>query len=60
MTRDFLLHHESDLYTRIKSADSAGLQVMTHAIGDKAIHTLLNIYEEMEQQNGDRDRRFKD
>ena len=55
----FFITSESDLYTRIKSADSAGLQVMTHAIGDKAIRTLLNIYKRVEDENGNRDRRFR-
>lgn len=32
---------------------------MTHAIGDKAIQTLLNIYERVSKENGDRDRRFR-
>ena len=47
------------LRKNIKSADSAGLQVMVHAIGDKAIHTLLNTFEEVEKENGGRDRRFR-
>jgi predicted amidohydrolase YtcJ len=55
----FFVIEEGELYKRIKSADSAGLQVMTHAIGDKAIHTLLNIYERVGKENGDRDRRFR-
>jgi predicted amidohydrolase YtcJ len=55
----FFITPEPELYRRIKSADSAGLQVMTHAIGDKAIHTLLNIYERVARENGDRDRRFR-
>ena len=55
----FFVTQESVLYQRIKSADSAGLHVMTHAIGDKAIHTLLNIYERVSKENGDRDRRFR-
>jgi len=55
----FFVTEEKVLYQRIKSADSAGLHVMTHAIGDKAIHTLLNIYESVEKENGDRDRRFR-
>jgi predicted amidohydrolase YtcJ len=55
----FFLTLETELYRRIKSADSAGLHVMTHAIGDKAIHTLLNIYEQVAKENGDRDRRFR-
>ncbi len=55
----FFITPEKVLYQRIKSADSAGLQVMTHAIGDKAIHTLLTIYEQVGEENGDRDRRFR-
>ncbi|MFN3840378.1 MAG: amidohydrolase [Cyclobacteriaceae bacterium] len=55
----FFVISEDELYRRIKSADSAGLQVMTHAIGDKAIHTLLNIYERVAKENGERDRRFR-
>lgn len=55
----FFITPENELYRRIKSADSAGLHVMTHAIGDKAIHTLLNIYERVGKENGDRDRRFR-
>ena len=55
----FFITPEPVLYQRIKSADSAGLHVMTHAIGDKAIHTLLNIYERVSKENGDRDRRFR-
>jgi len=55
----FFVIGEEELYRRIKSADSAGLQVMTHAIGDKAIHTLLNSYERVASENGVRDRRFR-
>jgi predicted amidohydrolase YtcJ len=55
----FFVISEEELYRRIKSADSAGLQVMTHAIGDKAIQTLLNIYERVAKENGARDRRFR-
>lgn len=47
------------LYTWISSADKAGLQLMVHAIGDRAINTLLNIYERVEQENGSKDRRFR-
>ena len=48
-----------DLYTWISGADDAGLQVMVHAIGDRAIHELLNIYEKTADENGPRDRRFR-
>lgn len=55
----FFVINDTLLYQRIKSADSAGLQLMVHAIGDKAIHTLLNIYERVAKENGERDRRFR-
>jgi hypothetical protein len=50
---------ESKMYGHIQSADAAGLQVAIHAIGDKANHTILNMYEEVENKNGARDRRFR-
>lgn len=55
----FFINTEEDLYTWIKGADAAGLQVMVHAIGDRAIHTLLNIFENVALENGPRDRRFR-
>jgi predicted amidohydrolase YtcJ len=55
----FFVTSEKELYQGIKSADSAGLQLMVHAIGDKGIHTLLTIFERVEKENGPRDRRFR-
>jgi predicted amidohydrolase YtcJ len=55
----FFVIDEPTLFNRIKSADSAGLQVMVHAIGDRAIHTLLQTFEEVVNVNGSRDRRFR-
>jgi predicted amidohydrolase YtcJ len=55
----FFVIPEQELHRLIKSADSAGLQVMVHAIGDKAIHTLLNTFEQVAAENGNRDRRFR-
>jgi predicted amidohydrolase YtcJ len=40
-------------------ADRAGLQLTVHAIGDEANNLLLNYLEEMNRQNGPRDRRFR-
>lgn len=48
-----------ELLRQVKLADEAGLQLHVHAIGDKAIHALLNIYEQVERDNGPRDRRFR-
>jgi predicted amidohydrolase YtcJ len=55
----FFVTPEEDLYRWTKSADAMGLQVMVHAIGDKAIHTILNVFERVKQENGPRDRRFR-
>ncbi len=55
----FFLTPPDQLYRDIKSADSAGLHLMVHAIGDKGIRTLLDIYERVQQENGPRDRRFR-
>jgi predicted amidohydrolase YtcJ len=40
-------------------ADKAGLQVMTHAIGDRANATILDFYESVAKANGGRDRRYR-
>jgi predicted amidohydrolase YtcJ len=50
---------ESKMQAHILDADRAGLQVAVHAIGDKANHIILDMYEEAERQNGARDRRFR-
>lgn len=55
----FLLDSLPDLHTWIAAADAAGLQLNVHAIGDKAIRDLLDIYYEVAQENGKRDRRFR-
>lgn len=55
----FFVTPEKDLYEWTSAADKAGLHVMVHAIGDKAIHTILNIFERVEKENGARDRRFR-
>ena len=39
-------------------ADKAGLQVRTHAIGDRANATILDHYKTVAETNGARDRRF--
>jgi predicted amidohydrolase YtcJ len=39
--------------------DRRGFQVMTHAIGDGAVRTVLDAYEAVEKENGPRDRRWR-
>jgi predicted amidohydrolase YtcJ len=43
----------------IIEADSAGLHVTTHAIGDRANDWILDVYEEAGNRNGKKDRRFR-
>ena len=50
---------ESGMLKNITEADRAGLQVAIHAIGDKANHIVLNLFDEATTQNGARDRRFR-
>lgn len=53
------VNSEEDLYNWTLEADRAGLQVAIHAIGDRAINSILNIYERVAAENGERDRRFR-
>jgi hypothetical protein len=55
----FLLHPLDDMRKWITGADAAGLHVNVHAIGDRAIRDLLDIYYEVAKEHGDRDRRFR-
>ena len=53
-------HTEGEMRTWIGAADSAGLQVAVHAIGDRANALLLAIYDSVARAHGTRDRRFRD
>jgi predicted amidohydrolase YtcJ len=44
---------------RLQLADATELQVCTHAIGDAAISTVLDLYQEIEKRDGPRDRRWR-
>jgi predicted amidohydrolase YtcJ len=55
----FFVNSEQDLYGWIAGSDSAGLQVVIHAIGDRAIRFLLDTYERVATENGNHDRRFR-
>ncbi len=54
-----LQHPEGDMRRWIGGADSAGLQVAVHAIGDRANAILLSIYDSVARAHGPRDRRFR-
>ncbi|HZJ01420.1 MAG TPA: amidohydrolase, partial [Gemmatimonadaceae bacterium] len=55
----FLVNTEKDLYHWTSEGDKAGLQMIVHAIGDRAINTQLDIFERVAKENGSRDRRFR-
>ena len=44
---------------RMMTADAAGLQLCTHAIGDQAISIILDLYSDVGKAHGDADRRFR-
>jgi predicted amidohydrolase YtcJ len=43
---------------RLMQADAAGLQLRVHAIGDRAISLILDMFAAIQAANGDRDRRM--
>ena len=55
----FFVTAAESLYAWTAGADKAGLQVMVHAIGDRAIATQLDIFTRVARENGPRDRRFR-
>jgi predicted amidohydrolase YtcJ len=57
--RGLLVNPPEKMYEWISGADKAGLHVMVHAIGDRAIGMLLDIYERVAKEDGARDRRFR-
>ena len=57
--RGLMQHPEADMRKWIGAADSAGLQVAVHAIGDRANAILLAIYDSVARAHGARDRRFR-
>jgi predicted amidohydrolase YtcJ len=57
--KGLLVNTAEDLETWTMGADKAGLQVVVHAIGDRAIRTQLDIFERVASANGPRDRRFR-
>jgi predicted amidohydrolase YtcJ len=58
-TSGLLVTPEDSLRHWIGSADSAGLQVAVHAIGERANGLVLDIYDSLAKAHGARDRRFR-
>lgn len=57
--RGLLLNDPAALEQWIAGADAANLQVTVHAIGDRAIRSLLDSFAVVTATNGARDRRFR-
>ncbi len=53
------LHDIEAWYATLRAADNAGLQLVIHAIGDRANSTVLDMLERLEIENGARDRRTR-
>jgi len=53
-----MMFPEGNMLKMALGADKAGLQLRIHAIGDKAIQGILDIYKEVLKQNGPKPRRW--
>jgi predicted amidohydrolase YtcJ len=58
-SRGLMVTSEDSLRAWIGAADSAGLQVVVHAIGDRANALLMDIFDSVATAHGTRDRRFR-
>src|SRR5947208_1186085 len=61
-THGLLSDEMQSLYSmreRMTRADAAGLQLCVHAIGDRAISMILDLFTDVARANGERDRRFR-
>src|SRR5262245_36409874 len=52
------MHPPSAMRDRLMQADDAGLQLRVHAIGDRAISMMLDIFAAIENDHGYHDQRF--
>ena len=53
------LSNPEQMWRNMDGADAAGLQIATHAIGDRANDIVLNMYQRLEKEHGERDRRLR-
>ena len=58
-TAGLIVSDTAELRSAIHVSDAAGLQVIAHAIGDRANDWLLDVFSEASETNGERDRRFR-
>src|SRR6201981_2673270 len=52
------MHPPSAMRERLMGADAAGLQIRVHAIGDRAVSMMLDIFGDIEKEHGYHDQRF--
>jgi predicted amidohydrolase YtcJ len=57
--RGLLVNTLDDLHAWTATADKARLQVMVHAIGDRAIRSQLDVFARVARENAAYDRRFR-
>ena len=57
--KGFFINSKENLYQWVSSANKMNAQILVHAIGDDAIHSLLNIYDRVLTENDQKDRRFR-
>jgi predicted amidohydrolase YtcJ len=57
--RGLMQQPEADMRAWVGAADSAGLQIAVHAIGDRANAIILAIYDSVARAHGARDRRLR-
>ena len=53
------MHPISLMRDRYMTADAAGIQICTHAIGDEGISTILDLYADVVKAHGEADRRLR-
>src|SRR4029077_15084245 len=53
------MHPISLMRDRMMKADTAGLQICAHAIGDQGISIILDLYSEVVKAHGESDRLFR-
>jgi predicted amidohydrolase YtcJ len=53
------LLHPEQTYEEMRDADRAGLQLAVHAIGDRAIRAILDMFERLEREDGISERRLR-
>ena len=58
-TSGLMVSDTAELRSQLLAADSAGLQLIVHAIGDRANDWLLDVFAAAEETNGARDRRAR-